>query len=38
LLKTNGSLNVVVTGSAPVTVQGTTSYVTHTTPINVTIQ
>jgi Bacterial Ig-like domain (group 3) len=38
LLKTNGSLNVVVTGSAPVTVQGTTSYVTHTMPINVTIQ
>ena len=38
LLKTNGTLNVVVTGSAPVTVQGTTSYVTHTMPINVTIQ
>lgn len=37
-LKTNGSLNVVVPGSAPVTVQGTTSYVTHTTPIKITIQ
>jgi Big-like domain-containing protein len=36
--KTNGSINVVITGTAPVFVQGTTSILTHNIPINVTIQ
>lgn len=35
---TNGSLNVAVTGTTQVTVQGTTSTLTHSIPVNVTVQ
>ena len=36
--KTSGSINVVITGTAPVFVQGATSTLTHNIPVTVTIQ
>jgi hypothetical protein len=36
--KTNGSINVVITGTTSVFVQGATNTLTHSMPINVTIQ